>query len=107
MKINKELLKGSSEILILSILKDEPLYGYEITKRIRNLSDQIFSLGEGTLYPILHKLEKEQLLQSYWQEVGGRRRKYYALTRQGKKMSKEKTAEWKVFSDAVNAVITA
>lgn len=105
MKINKELLKGSSEILILSVLKAEDLYGYEISKRIQQLSQELFSMGEGTLYPILHKLEKAKLLQSYWQEIGGRKRKYYSITRQGKKLLSQKTNEWVSFSSAVKQVI--
>jgi len=105
MKINKEVLKGSTEVLLLKILAGEPLYGYEITKRLKEKSQNTFALGEGTLYPLLHKLEKKKLLESYWQEHGGRRRKYYTLTRQGKKMLTSKTAEWEVFSEAMNSVI--
>lgn len=105
MKINKELLKGSSEVLVLSVLKAEDLYGYEISKRIQQLSQELFSMGEGTLYPILHKLEQGKLLQSYWQEIGGRKRKYYSLTTQGKKLLAEKTHEWASFSAAVKQVI--
>jgi transcriptional regulator len=107
MKINKEILKGSSEIIILKILEKEPLYGYKISKEIRKNSSDIFSLGEGTLYPVLHKLEKNKMLQSYWQEYEGRRRKYYTITKKGKKLLDEKTAEWKVFSKALNLIVEA
>lgn len=105
MKINKELLKGSTEILVLSVLKTEDLYGYEISKRIQKLSQELFAMGEGTLYPVLHKLEQAKLLQAYWQEIGGRKRKYYSITRQGKKLLAEKTHEWLSFSSAVKQVI--
>lgn len=105
MKIHKELLKGSSEIVILKVISSGPLYGYEIAKHIKEVSKEIFEMGEGTLYPILHKLEKSHLLQSYWQEVGGRRRKYYELTPKGKAMLQEKTKEWETFSGTVNAII--
>ena len=105
MKINKEILKGSTETLILKVLETEPLYGYQISKRLQEKSRRIFSLGEGTLYPLLHKLEKEKLLESYWQEYSGRRRKYYQLTTRGKKILTAKTAEWKVFAGAMRAVI--
>lgn len=105
MKINKELLKGSSEVLVLSVLRAEDLYGYEIAKRIQQLSQELFSMGEGTLYPVLHKLEQAKLLQSYWQEIGGRKRKYYSLTRHGRKLLAEKTNEWLSFSSAVKQVI--
>lgn len=104
-KINKEVLKGSTETLILKVLQREPLYGYQIAKSLKKLSTEIFNLGEGTLYPLLHKLEKQKLLDSYWQEVGGRKRKYYSLTKKGRKVLQEKTAEWQTFSQAVNHVI--
>lgn len=105
MKVNKELLKGSLEILILSVLKDQPLYGYLIAKELKTKSQEIFSLGEGTLYPLLHKLEQAGWLEAYWQEVEGRRRKYYTLTGQGKKFLAQKSAEWTTFSQAVNQVL--
>lgn len=104
-KINKELLKGSSDIMILKVLADGQLYGYEIAKRIKQLSDDVLSMGEGTLYPLLHRLEADHLLESFWQEVGGRKRKYYGLTKRGKKVLAEKTAEWSSFTKAIHSVI--
>ena len=104
-KINKELLKGSSDIMILKVLADGQLYGYEIAKRIKQLSDDVLSMGEGTLYPLLHRLEADKLLESFWQEVGGRKRKYYSLTKLGKKVLTEKTTEWNSFAQAIQAVI--
>ena len=86
MPIDKELLKGSTDMLVLSLIHDEPLYGYEISKRLRAASKTMFAFGEGTLYPMLHKLERERLCESYWQEHGGRRRKYYLITKKGKRM---------------------
>lgn len=103
--INKELLKGSSDVLILSVLSDEPLYGYEIAKRIKAMSDQVLKMGEGTLYPLLHRLEQAKLLESFWQDANGRKRKYYRLTGQGKKILDSKTAEWKAFSGAINSIV--
>jgi transcriptional regulator len=105
-KINKELLKGSSDILILSVLSDEPLYGYEIAKRIKAQSSEVLSMGEGTLYPLLHRLEQSRLLESFWKEFDGRKRKYYGLTTQGRKVLSEKTAEWKNFASAMNAIVS-
>lgn len=100
-------MKGSSQLLILKVISDEPLYGYQIAKNIKEQSEEIFSMGEGTLYPVLHKLELLGLVDSYWQEVEGRRRKYYAISQKGKKALQEKAAEWATFSGAVNAIITA
>ncbi len=104
-KINKELLKGSSEIIIMAVLASKPLYGYEIAKHIATLSDHVLEMGEGTLYPILHRLEQYKLLDSYWQEINGRRRKYYSLTAAGQTKLQEKTAEWRTFTRALTAVI--
>lgn len=105
-KINKELLKGSSDILILSVLSEDPLYGYEIAKRIKSLSSEVLAMGEGTLYPLLHRLEQAKLLESFWKEFGGRKRKYYGLTTQGRKVLSEKTQEWKAFAGAMDAIVS-
>lgn len=105
--MNKELLKGSSEIMVLSVLGREHVYGYEIAKRIKALSRDVFPMGEGTLYPLLHKLEKEKLLQSYWREAEGRRRKYYGITRKGRRALQEKEKEWQAFSAAVKTVLSS
>lgn len=105
MRASAESLKGSSEVIVLSVLKEEPLYGYEIAKRIREQSKEFFAFGEGTLYPLLHKMEQQKLLESYWKEVGGRRRKYYHMTKRGKNVLAEKSSQWQQFSSAVNAVV--
>ncbi|MEK7570075.1 MAG: helix-turn-helix transcriptional regulator [Patescibacteria group bacterium] len=104
-KISKELLKGSLEILVLSIVKAVPLYGYLIAKELKGQSHEVFNLGEGTLYPLLHKLEDAGWLESWWKEAEGRRRKYYALTPKGRKFLATKAAEWQTFSQAVKRVI--
>lgn len=104
-KISKELLKGSLETLVLSVVKDAPLYGYLIAKQLKGQSNEVFNLGEGTLYPLLHKLEDAGWLESWWREADGRRRKYYALTAKGRKFLAAKAAEWQVFSQAVKRVI--
>lgn len=105
MKISKELIKGSSAVLVLSVLKSEDLYGYKIIREIEIRSDSTFSMSEGTLYPILHALEKEKFLQSYWEEYDGRKRKYYHITKKGLKQLESKKAEWEVFSSSVNKVL--
>ena len=66
MKINKELMKGSTSILILTLLKSEDMYGYQITQELERRSDSTFEMKEGTLYPMLHALEKEGAVESYW-----------------------------------------
>ncbi|WP_068774849.1 PadR family transcriptional regulator [Paenibacillus sp. FJAT-26967] len=105
MKINKELLKGSTVILILSLLRRKEMYGYEMIKEMEKSSDGIFEFKEGTLYPILHTLEKERWVEAYWSEHEGRKRKNYRLTEKGKLQLQEKQKEWRIFSGAVERVI--
>ena len=105
MKISKELIKGSTSMLVMSILKGLDLYGYKIIKELELQSESVFELKEGTLYPILHALEEENFLESYWEECDGRKRKYYHLTRKGEKQLTEKQQEWKVFSKSVDTVL--
>ena len=105
MKISKELLKGSSPILVLSVLKDEDLYCYRIIREIEKRSDGTFYMSEGSLYPILHALEKEKFLEAYWEEFDGRKRKYYHITNKGIKSLAEQKEQWKVYSTSVNKVL--
>lgn len=105
MKYSKELLKGSTSILVLSILDSKDLYGYKIIRELEIRSENAFEMSEGTLYPILHALEKEKLLESYWQEFDGRNRKYYHITKKGKAQLQERKSEWQSFSNAVNQVL--
>ena len=105
MKISKELLKGSTKMLILEMVKDENMYGYQMIKKLKEKSNNVFEFKEGTLYPILYSLEEEGLISSYWDDTTGKKRKYYAITTKGKKSLKEKNEEWKIFSESVNRVI--
>ncbi|WP_042272217.1 PadR family transcriptional regulator [[Clostridium] dakarense] len=106
MKINKELLKGSTTILILSLLKRKHMYGYEIIKEIELRSSGVFNFKEGTLYPILHTLESNEMVESFWSEgESARKRKYYKITDKGNKQLKEKEDEWKLFTNTVNTIL--
>lgn len=105
MKYSKELLKGSTPTLVLSVLDGKDLYGYKIIRELEIRSENAFEMSEGTLYPILHALEKEKMLESYWQEIDGRRRKYYHITKKGKSQLQTKAQEWKSFSTSVNKVL--
>jgi transcriptional regulator len=106
MKINKELLKGSTVILILKLLNEKDMYGYEMIKAIEKKSEGIFSFKEGTLYPILHNLEQKGLVTAYWNEgEGKRKRKYYQLTKEGKNSLKEKEEEWTLFRSTVDKIL--
>ncbi len=106
MNIDKSLLTGSTTTLILKLLESKDMYGYEMIETLSKKSDKTFQLKAGTLYPILHKLEKENLVESYEQKAGNERvRKYYHLTKKGKKSLKEKTEEWNFYKNAVNKVL--
>lgn len=105
MTISKELMKGSTAMLVLSVISDEDMYGYRIIKELESRSQNVFSLKEGTLYPVLHSMEEDGLLTSYWVDVENRKRKYYHITHKGKKQLKEKAEEFKTYSAAVGRVL--
>lgn len=106
MKIERRLLSGSTPMLVLSLLVGGDKYGYEMVEELARRSDDTFQLKEGTLYPLLHAMEKEKLVQSYTTlSPNGRERKYYRLTTSGKEQLEYKEKEWKLFSEKVNAVL--
>ena len=105
MRISRELLKGSTNMLVLSLLENEDMYGYEMIRKLTEKSENIFELQEGTLYPILHGLEEKNYITSYWDETGKKKRKYYSITNEGKKYLKEKKEEWRTFSSGINQVV--
>lgn len=105
MKIGKELLKGSTDLLVLTLIEKEPMYGYQIIKELSKKSENIFNLQEGTLYPILHALEEKNYISSYWDATTSKKRKYYTITKEGKKHLKNKNEEWKTYTNGVNSVI--
>ena len=106
MKNEKSLLSGSTPLLVLSLLRDGDKYGYEMIEELAKRSDDTFLLKEGTLYPLLHSLEKEKLVTSYTQLTpSGRERKYYRLTADGRSQLEYKEKEWKLFAQTVNAVL--
>lgn len=106
MTIDKTLLAGSTATLILKLLDGQDMYGYQIIEELSRRSDNTFQLKAGTLYPLLHGLEKKGLLESYEEHADSTRiRKYYRLTGKGKKFLKEKTAEWKEYSSAVSKIL--
>lgn len=106
MKIDKSLLSGSTAMLVLSLLRDGDKYGYEMIEELAKRSDDTFRLKEGTLYPLLHSLEKEDLVVSYTKQTPtGRERKYYRLTAAGLTQLEYKEKEWRMFSKTVDAVL--
>ena len=97
-----------TQLLVLSLLAREDMYGYQMIVELARRSERVFEMKEGTLYPVLHGLEKDGLVEAYQQEAPtGRMRKYYHLTRKGGAALKTETESWKAYSDAVNAVLEA
>ena len=107
MKFDKGLMAGSSTMLVLSLLENNDMYGYQMIEQLARRSNDTFQMQEGTLYPILHALEKGKYLSSYQQQAPtGRMRKYYKITRKGKELLKEKKAEWEKFRQGVTDILS-
>lgn len=101
-----ELLKGTLQTIVLKVLKDHgKTYGYEITQRVKELSDGTIVLTEGALYPTLHRLESEGLLKTEKVNVGNRVRKYYMLTPMGKSTANERVSEFVEFIKTMGNVL--
>jgi len=101
-----ELLKGTLQTILLKVLKDHgKMYGYEITQRVKELSDARLLLTEGALYPTLHKLEADGLLKTETVMMGKRVRKYYSLTTEGRSIAKERVSEFIDFIKTMGNVL--
>lgn len=105
-KLSKQALDGNVQTLLLSILESGPSYGYAITKELNSRSKGILRLGEGTIYPVLHRLEAKKLLSSTWRPSGtGRQRKYYHLTAKGRRALAANLQQWHLLSTAMQKVL--
>ena len=106
MKIAQDLVKGTVVPVVLKLLSEQEMYGYEIIKVVNQRTNNALEWKEGTLYPWLHRLETEGLIESHWVEGDtGRQRKYYRITRRGLAVLKEQAAEWTSFATAVNVLL--
>ena len=107
MEMDKSLISRSMVMLVLKLLEDRDMYGYQMIEELARRSSDLFQMKEGTLYPILHALEKDKCLSSYQQEAPtGRMRKYYKLTRRGKQLLDDKRTEWGAFRQGVEQVLS-
>lgn len=103
---NRELVKGSTALILLQLLAEKDMYGYELVKEMESRSEYALQVKEGTLYPALHKLEKQKYIEAYWKEPDkGPARKYYRMTEQGKEILEEKTKEWNSFVRVIDKVM--
>jgi transcriptional regulator len=101
-----DLLQGTLDLLILKTLAREPLHGWGISKRIQALSDDILSVGQGSLYPALHRLEHQGWVRGEWKASDlGREAKFYALTRDGRRQLERELRTWERLSSAVELLI--
>jgi PadR family transcriptional regulator, regulatory protein PadR len=101
-----DLLQGTLDMLVLKALALEPMHGWGITERIELWSEQVLQLGQGSLYPALYRLERQELIRSEWRVTeNSRKARYYSLTRSGRKQLEAELAQWRRNSRAVNQVL--
>lgn len=101
----RELLKGNTNCLLLCLINQQPTYGYQIIKELEKRSNGYFRFKEGTLYPALHRMEKEKLIKGKWQMLpNGQQRRYYYITEKGQQALAKRLAEWQDFSTAVRLI---
>ncbi len=104
-KLDRELKKGSAELLILSLVEARPRHGYEISKLIESRSDGAVRFNVASLYPLLYRLEKRGWLQGRWiEKEGQRRRRFYRLTPEGRKVLRSQRSTWQSFVTAINRI---
>ncbi|CAH0191073.1 PadR family transcriptional regulator [Peribacillus simplex] len=102
-----ELLKGSTEMVLLSLLAQKDMYGYEMIEQLKQLSDGYLHYKEGMLYPALKRLEEKEYLNSYWQDsIEGPKRKYYYATKVGIAQFQDQWEEWNAFQEVIRKVVS-
>lgn len=106
-KYERQMKKGVLDMLVLRLLKDEAKYGYQIIQELKEKSAETFSLKDGTLYPVLYRLEDDKLVVSKWNEAEGKQvpRKYYEITEAGQKALEEIEDVWKRISDGISKIM--
>lgn len=102
-----DLIHGNTSLLVLSLIETQDMYGYQIIKELKRKSENVFELKEGSLYPVLHALENENLITSYIEETdSARKRRYYHITDKGKKQLADKKEEFFTFTTAARKVLS-
>lgn len=100
------LVQGTLDLLILKVIALEPMHGWAIAQRIRQISGEVLQVGQGALYPSLHKLEQNGWIRSEWAvSENNRRAKYYTLTKAGRKILEQEAAQWERLSQAITLVV--
>ena len=104
----RDTFQGTLDMLVLKALQLEPMHGWGITERIEQWSEQVFQLGQGTLYPALYRLERQGLIKSEWKVTSNNRRaRYYSLTKEGRRYFADELAQWRRLSRAINLILDA
>ncbi|QDU25423.1 lineage-specific thermal regulator protein [Anatilimnocola aggregata] len=104
-KFERDLLRGSLDLMILSVLAGGKKYGYLLQKQVRDASAGRIDLPAGTLYPLLHRLEEDKLIRSSWDDESGRKRKWYELTAAGQKRLKSQAQQWFDYAQCVRELL--
>ena len=102
---NSPFMAGVPEMMLLRLLKDQEMYGYELAEAITAQSKQVIALGEGVLYPVLHELERNGALKSRRKTVNGRSRVYYTITSKGKRRLKDLASTWATLNGAIQDIL--
>ena len=106
MEKRRELIKGNIDSLLLLVIGQKPMYGYQIIKELEEKTQGYFKFKEGTLYPALHRLEKSGLLKARWEDSpGNRQRRYYHITEKGHAVLEERRSQWLDFLTAMNCIL--
>lgn len=102
----RELMRGSLDLMVLSVLADGANYGYLIQKRVREAGGDMIKLQAGTLYPLLHRLEADGAIKSKWDHSTGRKRKWYELTPAGRRRMREQAVQWDRYAACIKQLLT-
>lgn len=105
MRADKEMAKGSHELIILKLLSRQDMYGYQLIQQMALLSEDVFHMSQGSLYPFLHGMEDRGLIDSYTQVVNGRERRFYHLTSAGRRALADKEEQWAVYVQAMGRIL--
>ncbi|MCY2967003.1 MAG: helix-turn-helix transcriptional regulator [Planctomycetota bacterium] len=102
---NSDWMKGSLDLMVLSVLASGSKYGYLLQQELQQASGGLVELQAGTMYPLLHRLEAEEWIRSRWDETTGRRRKWYELTDAGRNRLTQQAREWESYADCIRALL--
>ncbi len=104
-RFGPDLLRGSLDLMVLSVLAHGSTYGYDLQQKLLAASNELVQLQAGTLYPLLHRLEADKLIRSRWEASTGRKRKWYEITAAGKQRLKTQTAEWDRYVACIQSML--